>query len=75
MLDINVSTHGTQRTVEPLYVFRLEPTPTMPIPDLTKFRMYKNGEDISECTMLIVHHESGYRKYTFHDGKWEWAYV
>jgi len=75
VLDINVSTHGTQRTVEPLYVFRLEPTPTMPIPDLTKFRMYKNGEDISECTMLIVHHESGYRKYTFHDGKWEWAYV
>lgn len=66
----NVKVGTTAKTVDPLYIFRVEET----IADLDNFRMYDGDIDISADTMLIMKIDGEYRKYTFHNNKWEYAY-
>ena len=71
VVDQRVTTRGTERSVDPLYVFRIDE----PISDLDHFRMFDGDIDITDYTILIMKTNAGYRKYMYHNNKWEWVYL
>jgi hypothetical protein len=70
VVNRHVTVGTTTKTVDPLYIFRIDET----ITNLDNFRMYDGDIDISADTMLIMKVDGAYRKYTFHNNKWEYAY-
>jgi hypothetical protein len=43
--------------------------------DLNKFRLFDHNIDISEKSLLIIKQSDGsYKKFVFHNNKWEWDY-
>lgn len=66
-----VTTRGNTKSVEPLYVFRID----QPISDLDQFRMFDGDIDISPYTILLIKTHTGvYWKYMYRNNKWEHVY-
>jgi len=70
-VDSCVTVRNTQKTADPLYVFRIDE----PISDFNNLKMMDGNVDVSAYTLLIVKQPDGYKKYTYHNGRWEYAYI